>query len=39
MLHELYCQRNNVKCKECGEFVNKSELEEHLEDHEEEKEL
>ena len=32
MLHEAYCLRNMTKCKECGEVIEKSELEEHMEE-------
>jgi hypothetical protein len=33
ILHEAYCVRNTVKCSQCEEFIDRNELEEHLELH------
>ena len=31
-LHEIYCARNNVECKRCGQFYDKNDPESHEEE-------
>lgn len=32
-LHEMYCERNNIKCPKCGRFYDKNDPEGHEEEY------